>query len=237
MQKCFSNGPSSSESVIYRAEINCKQPTKNRTARRHSTNGKDSIIPFVLRLLKSSRPLAVVRFIIAVVVFPFNHCSFRLFSHVGQEVLEAFPALTNRNTPASIVLPSVVSWIGATPNQAFPTQESLRDFALASMAVYCGSNPSSFLSEAPARATVPVAKVAVCDGAISSARAEAKAGSSSLSRGSNVKWSISDYFQPSKSASDEVKFCRHNVAFSMLCSVVGVRRQPALTAINLVNAV
>ena len=68
---------------------------------------KPMSFPLIGYLRKLGDPTAVRRFIASIGVYPIKRIAFRHLSHIGEEVLEGFPTITNFDTPAGVILDPV----------------------------------------------------------------------------------------------------------------------------------
>jgi len=68
----------------------------------------------VSHLLLLSCPPAILRTIIAIIIFTIQRSSGRAVPHISHEICKVFPAATYRDAPATVILPGRISRIGAS---------------------------------------------------------------------------------------------------------------------------
>ncbi len=81
-------------------------------------------VPPIVALLNTSRPAAIARLVVAVIIrVAINRVSSRRDrSHIGEEIGKGVhPAIANGNTPSAVVLPMAMTGIGAALFHASPS--------------------------------------------------------------------------------------------------------------------
>lgn len=79
-----------------------------------SVQSDEQGVSFIEPLFGKGPPATVVRTIPFVVVASFKRLSWRLFSHIGKEVIEASPPVIDRDPPAAVILPIGCVRVGAS---------------------------------------------------------------------------------------------------------------------------
>lgn len=174
-----------------------------------STNGNNSIVRFVSRLLRPCRPSTVARLVVAVRIWPaIKRQTRRTFSHICQKVLEPSPSFANRYSPSAIILPLPKRRAIAAPYHIFPTKISGRLLSASGESVL---RIPCLWPAIDARATDAISQIAVGDFKClptSNAKTKAVGGLCSTLRDSTR--SISKDFPLAKTFSNERYSSRHN---------------------------
>jgi hypothetical protein len=76
--------------------------------------GKRNRVSSIIGLLNLCRPIAIGRFIVAIIIFALNAKFFRWMPHIRKKVVETHPAITNLNAARPIQMKIAVLWIGAS---------------------------------------------------------------------------------------------------------------------------
>lgn len=97
------------ERVVFDAEFRCPISNQHRTA---IECYRANVAPIAL-LFTTGRPAAIIRTISAVVIDAFDGMAKWTLAHIGQEIIEVFPPLANRDSAAAVIVESAVVWIRA----------------------------------------------------------------------------------------------------------------------------
>lgn len=89
-------------------------------------------------LFLGSRPSAIARFVVAVVVDAVKGCPNGTWPHIGKEVLKGVPAFADRDSSASIAVEVGSSWVGAALVHIVPDDVLTAPSPLAGMAMLSG---------------------------------------------------------------------------------------------------
>src|SRR4051812_39840135 len=96
-----------------------------------------NVAPLVARLLQPRRPAAVRFFIVPIVVNPFDTQSGWTFAHVGEEVRELQPMLTNGDSACAVPFKGRFARVVASPQHARPAIVGVGRSTKQSVSVSC----------------------------------------------------------------------------------------------------
>lgn len=230
LKQCALNIPTTFDMAIpNQISINSETFAKFGKTSSDSANGNNSVPARVSGLFFARSPLAVFSKVAKVVVSAFNGETVRSFSHVLKKVFKLHPAVTDSYPATAIPLKTWVVSVVASRFYVRPYEPCFTPaFPVGQMV---GSGQIS--PEASTGFCIPSFKIWVwkCNRLAAIARAHA------ASVTVFVFLRLRNHFKSSKPLSDEGLFFRHGIGRSMLCSVVGVRVQPALTAIMPVTTI
>ena len=110
-----------------------------------------------MSLLQQCCPTAIRRLIVPIVVDAFKRQSFRLWPHVGQEILKSVfstPTVADRDAASAIVLESFIVGIVTALNRTTPRNIFRRNFTVACVTVLEKPFSRKFFSQTSARASI-----------------------------------------------------------------------------------
>lgn len=94
-----------------------------RQACRHASDADNSAGSSVSRLIFHCFPLAVIRFVVAVVIYSFNGMIRWARTHIVKKCLERIPSFTNPDTSASVIFPRNRSGVVASLTHCAPDRK------------------------------------------------------------------------------------------------------------------
>jgi len=181
---------------------------------RYTSDCRGAIVPRVVRLLNLCGPTAVLLAVVAFVINAVQRQSSWPLPHVFQEVLEGIqPSFTDNDSSSSVIAVGIGTWVIAPSFHLHPTFVGGRFghsvAVLPAMEAAFGSSGFEVGIVADRLASTDTAAHTECLPV--------------------TAWRVRDDCKLAEGLSDERRFGWHNG--SALLQVVGVRRQPALTAI------
>lgn len=150
------------EALIDRARRNAEAGGPLSNAHRYPLVREAVDIAAVLRLLSNAGPFAIIRGVVSLIVNSFESLAARPVAHVGKEVLEAHPSLTNTDAPAPVV--SVTARVGIVAPPLHATPNTI-DFGLTHFMGGCPFAYSLSTGETSARNVVTTAEQLALNGA------------------------------------------------------------------------
>jgi hypothetical protein len=185
-----------------------------------TVDGKNTAASLISALLCCGSPSAILRLVVAVIVFAFKPKSVWLLPHIREEIIKQPPSFTNSDPSPTIIFEGPAFGIVTPLEHVLPSRESWRTMALSCVSV------SNFPGEATARTCVSDFEFCKADTQFSSAFTFTKHVSNRLAGRESSIWQFGDNFQPSKSLADVGFSGRHNVDNS---NVVFSGGRPATT--------
>lgn len=140
-------GPTSFEAVSDCGGLNAGYTRPLSNCFSNAVYGRRSVAPCVVRLLAGRSPSAVLRRVVAIVIYSVYCFAVGLFAHVFKKIIKGFePSIANRYAPAPVFSVLPVIGVGATLFHVAPYAESWSSgFSV------CGPSPTTARFIAPVR--------------------------------------------------------------------------------------
>lgn len=181
-------------------------------------------------MLASCFPTAVAWLIISIVLNATYGHAFGGLSHVCKKVFKLSPSIANTDPASSVSVCVTTVQISRPGDHGLPDAVGSGCLAPDGSSVGLVYGSSKLVNQAPARRCVSGSEAIVENRQGFAAIASTERSCAFLGVERDIR-GIRDNDQPSKAFTDEADFSGHGIGDSMLCSAVGDRRQPALTAI------